>query len=209
MSGIRRALQIRFVTGLLAIVPIAVTVWTFWELFKFVDGLLGPLVQNTFAVRIPGLGLLVASLLVFLMGSFATHVVGRTTLEYLDKLLYRIPMFGNVYSAVKQLLNAFSPDNQVAFKEFVVVHHGDKGQYCFGFLTGEVSLRRASGEVEPLVAVYIPTNHLYLGDILLARREDILLTHLSVPQGIQIVLSGGISIPQVLREKLPLPERRA
>jgi uncharacterized membrane protein len=208
MSGIRRTLQIKFVTGLLVIVPIAVTVWTFWELFKFVDGLLGPLVVNTFALRIPGLGLAVASLLVLLMGSFATNVVGRRTLEWTDTLLYRIPIFGNVYSAVKQLLNAFSPNNQVAFKEFVVVHHREKGQYCFGFLTGEVSLQRVAGEPEPLVSVYIPTNHLYLGDILLARREDILLTHLSVPQGIQIVLSGGISIPQVLRQKLPQLERR-
>jgi uncharacterized membrane protein len=164
-------------------------------------------VDQTFAVHIPGLGLLVAVLLVVLMGSFATNVVGRRTLGYLDKVLYRIPIFGNVYSAVKQLLNAFSPDNQVAFKEFVVVHHREKGQYCFGFLTGEVALQRVAGEPEPLVAVYIPTNHLYLGDILLTRREDILLTHLSVPQGIQIVLSGGISIPQVLRQKLPHLER--
>lgn len=208
MSGIRRTLQLKFVTGLLVIVPIAVTVWTFWELFKFVDGLLGPQVVDTFAVRIPGLGLLVASLLVFLMGSFATHVVGRRTLAFLDRLLYRIPIFGNVYSAVKQLLNAFSPDNQVAFKEFVVVYNRARDQYCFGFLTGEVSLQRVGGELEPLLAVYIPTNHLYLGDILLARREDVMLTHLSVPQGIQIVLSGGISIPQFLRQKLPDPERR-
>jgi uncharacterized membrane protein len=66
-----------------------------------------------------------------------------------------------------------------------------------------VSLQRANGETEPLVAVYVPTNHLYLGDILLARREDVILTRLTVPQGIQIVLSGGISIPQVLRQDLP------
>lgn len=209
MSGIRRTLQIKFVTGLLAIVPVAVTVWTFWELFRFVDGLLGPFVEHTFAVHIPGLGLLVAICLVLLMGYFATNVVGRRTLEYLDKLLYRIPIFGNVFSAVKQLLNAFSPNNQVAFKEFVIVHHREKGQYCFGFLTGEVGLQRVTGEAEALVAVYVPTNHLYLGDILLARREDVLLTHLSVPQGIQIVLSGGISIPHVLRQKLPHMERRS
>lgn len=208
MSGIRRNLQIKFVAGLLVIVPIAVTVWTFWELFRFVDGLLGPLVMETFSTRIPGLGLLVATLLVLLMGAFATNVVGRRTLEFLDRLLYRIPIFGNVYSAVKQLLNAFSPNNQVAFKEFVVVYTPEKGHHTFGFLTGELSLQRATGESEPLVVVYVPTNHLYLGDILLARREDILLTHLTVPQGIQIVLSGGISIPQILRQKLPDPGRR-
>jgi uncharacterized membrane protein len=136
------------------------------------------------------------------MGIFATNVAGRRVLGWLDSLLYRIPIFRNVYSAVKQLLNAFSPDNQVAFKEFVIIHNRGTGHYCFGFLTGAVALQRANGETEPLVAVYVPTNHLYLGDILLARREDVILTRLTVPQGIQIILSGGISIPQVLRQEL-------
>lgn len=208
MSGIRRQLQIKFVTGLVVIIPMAVSVWTFWELFTFVDGLLAPVVADQLGRRVPGVGLLVAILLVLLMGLFATNVVGRRTLGWLDSLLYRIPIFRNVYSAVKQLLNAFSPDNQVAFKEFVLVPNREKGSYSFGFLTGEVALTRTSGETEPLVAVYVPTNHLYLGDILLVPREDIIQTRLTIPQGIQIVLSGGISIPQVLRQKLPDPDRR-
>jgi len=208
MSGIRRQLQIKFVTGLLVIVPIAVTVWTFWELFIFVDGLLAPVVADRLGRHVPGVGLLVAILLVLLMGVFATNVVGRRTLGWLDGLLYRIPIFRNVYSAMKQLLNAFSPDNQVAFKEFVLVPNREKGSYSFGFLTGEVALQRGSGETEPLVAVYVPTNHLYLGDIVLVRREDIIQTRLTIPQGIQIVLSGGISIPQILRQKPPDPDRR-
>lgn len=208
MSHIRRQLQIKFVTGLLVIVPIAVTVWTFWELFTFVDGLLAPAIADQLGRHVPGVGLLVAILLVLLMGVFATNVAGRRTLGWLDGLLYRIPIFRNVYSAVKQLLNAFSPDNQVAFKEFVLLPHGEKGSYSFGFLTGEVALQRGSGETEPLVAVYVPTNHLYLGDIVLVRREDIIRTRLTIPQGIQIVLSGGISIPQILRQRLPDPDRR-
>ncbi len=203
MSGIRRHLQITFVTGLLVIIPIAVPVWVFWELFTFVDRLLAPLVGDTFPFYVPGLGLLVATLLVILMGIFATNVVGRRILEWLDSLLYRIPIFRNVYSAVKQLLNAFSPDNQTAFKEFVVVHNRETGHYSFGFVTGSVSLQRTNGETDPLVSVYVPTNHLYLGDILLARREDVILTRLTVPQGIQIILSGGISVPQVLRQDIP------
>jgi uncharacterized membrane protein len=104
---------------------------------------------------------------------------------------------------VKQLLNAFSPDNQVAFREFVILKSQEKGTYAFGFLTGTVSLQRATGETESLVAVYVPTNHLYLGDIVLARPEDVILTRLTVPQGIQIILSGGISIPQVIRQTPP------
>ncbi len=208
MSGIRRQLQITFVTGLLVIVPIAVTVWTFWELFTFVDGLLAAVIADGLGRYVPGVGLLVAILLVFLMGILATNVVGRRILGWLDSLLYRIPIFRNVYSAVKQLLNAFSPDNQVAFKEFVLVPDREKGSYRFGFLTGEVALQRGSGETELLVAVYVPTNHLYLGDILLVRREDIIQTRLTIPQGIQIVLSGGISIPQILRQKVLDPNRR-
>jgi uncharacterized membrane protein len=208
MSNFRRQLRNKFVTGLVVIVPIAVSVWTFLELFTFVDGLLAPLFHDTLPIHIPGLGLLVAILLVLLMGIFATNVVGRRILGWLDTLLYRIPIFRNVYTAVKQLLNAFSPDNLVAFKEFVLVRNRDKGHYSFGFLTGEVALQRGSGETEPLVAVYVPTNHLYLGDILVVRREDIIQTRLTIPQGIQIVLSGGISIPQILREKLPDPDAR-
>ncbi|MFB3819956.1 MAG: DUF502 domain-containing protein [Candidatus Methylomirabilales bacterium] len=203
MKSIRRHLQIKFVTGLLVIVPIAVSVWTFWKLFLFVDGLLAPLVDETFSMRLPGVGLLVAILLVLLMGIFATNVVGRRILGWLDLLLYRIPIFRNVYSSVKQLLNAFSPENQVAFKEFVILRDREKGHYSFGFLTGELSLQRLSGETESLYAVYVPTNHLYLGDIMLVRPEDVILTRLTIPQGIQIILSGGISIPQALRQKLP------
>jgi uncharacterized membrane protein len=127
MSGIRRKLQITFITGLLVIVPIAVPVWVFWELLAFVDRLLAPLISETFPLYLPGLGLFVAILVVILMGIFATNVVGRRILGWLDSLLFRIPIFRNVYSAVKQLLNAFSPDNQVAFKEFVVVHNREMG----------------------------------------------------------------------------------
>jgi len=207
-SSLRRQLQIKFVTGLLVIVPIAVTVWTFWKLFLFVDGLLYPLVEETFPVHVPGLGLLVALLLVVLMGIFATNVVGRRILGWLDILLYRIPIFRNVYSAIKQLLNAFSPENQVAFKEFVILRNWEKGHYSFGFLTGDLSLQRATGETERLYAVYVPTNHLYLGDIVLVHPEDVVLTRLTIPQGIQIILSGGISIPQILRQKIAELDRR-
>jgi len=206
MSDLRRHLQIKFVTGLLVIVPIALTVWTFWELFNFVDGLLAPAVADRMGRHVPGVGLLVAILLVLLMGYVATNVAGKRMLGWLDGLIYRVPIVRNVYSAIKQLLNAFSPDNQVAFKEFVLVPRGEKGSYSFGFLTGEVALQRTSGETEPLVAVYVPTNHLYLGDIVLLRREDVIQTRLTIPQGIQIVLSGGISIPQILRQKFPDPD---
>ena len=207
MTSLRRKLQFTFVTGLLVIIPIAVPVWVFWELISFVDRLLDPFVGQTFPFHLPGFGLLVAVLLVLLMGVVATNVVGRRILGWLDSLLYRVPIFRSVYSAVKQLLNAFSPDNQVAFKEFVLLRNRE-GHYCFGFLTGAVALQRANGENESLLAVYVPTNHLYLGDILLVRREDIILTRLTVPQGIQIVLSGGISIPQVLRQEVPAPDGR-
>ena len=208
MSNLWRQLKIRFVTGLLVIVPIAVTAWTFWVLFDFVDGLLAPAVADRMGRHVPGVGLLVAILLVLLMGIFATNVAGKRMLGWLDGLIYRVPMVRNVYSAVKQLLNAFSPDNQVAFKEFVLVPRGEKGSYSFGFLTGEVALQRVSGETESLVAVYVPTNHLYIGDIMLLRREDVIQTRLTIPQGIQIVLSGGISIPQILRQRFPDPDSR-
>ena len=105
---------------------------------------------------------------------------------------------------------AFSPDNQVAFKEFVVLQNRE-GHYCFGFLTGAVALQRANGTTEPLVAVYVPTNHLYLGDLVIVPRDAVTYPDLAVEDGVKIVLTGGMALPEVLRGRHgaePVRERR-
>jgi uncharacterized membrane protein len=93
---------------------------------------------------------------------------------------------------VKQLLNAFAPDNQYGFKQVVLVEEPGAG-FVLGFLTREFVLDRGRG-AEPLVAVYVPTNHLYLGDVRVYPASLVSYPELSVEEGITLFLTGGMSL---------------
>jgi uncharacterized membrane protein len=98
---------------------------------------------------------------------------------------------------VKQLIVAFSPDNEHGFKRVALVEDPARGA-LLGFLTKEFTLDRGQGP-EPVVAVYVPTNHLYLGDVLVLPRDRVSFPDLTVEQGIRIFLTGGMALPSHLR----------
>jgi uncharacterized membrane protein len=87
--------------------------------------------------------------------------------------------------------------NTQAFKEVAIIRHPRVGEYAFGFITSTVVLQNYPTE-EELCCVYVPTNHLYIGDILLVNSNDVIRPNLSVREGIEIVVSGGMSMPQIL-----------
>src|SRR5262249_45726531 len=93
---------------------------------------------------------------------------------------------------------AFSPDNEYGFKRVVMIEDQRRGGFALGFLTREFTVDRGQGP-ETLVAVYVPTNHLYLGDILICQRERAMFPDISVEEGIRIFLTGGMALPPRLR----------
>jgi uncharacterized membrane protein len=143
---------------------------------------------------VPGVGVLVTALVVLLVGAVATNVFGRRVLARAESWLLHVPVFRTIYAPVKQLVAAFSPDNEAGFKKVVVVEDPRRGM-VMGFLTREFTLDRGRGP-EPLVAVYVPTNHLYLGDVVVCPREQAFYPDLSVEDGVRIFLTGGMALPQ-------------
>ncbi|CAN1215158.1 Protein CONTINUOUS VASCULAR RING 1, partial [Linum perenne] len=93
-------------------------------------------------------------------------------------------------------INIFDQNTQ-AFKEVAIIRHPRIGEYAFGFITSSVTLQNYAGD-EELCCVYVPTNHLYIGDIFLVSANDVIRPNLSVREGIEIVVSGGMSMPQML-----------
>jgi uncharacterized membrane protein len=104
-----------------------------------------------------------------------------------------IPVFRTIYAPVKQLVAAFSPENEVGFKRVVMVEDAQRG-WVMGFLTKEFTVDRGRGP-EALIAVYVPTNHLYLGDVAMYPRERVVFPDISVEEGVRIFLTGGMSMP--------------
>jgi uncharacterized membrane protein len=114
-----------------------------------------------------------------------------------EEWLLRVPVFRTVYAPLKQLVVAFSPDNESGFKRVVMIEAPGRG-YVLGFLTREFTLDRGRG-AELMLAVYVPTNHLYLGDIVICDRERATFPQISVEDGIRIFLTGGMALPPQVR----------
>lgn len=193
MQWLRR----RFVTGFFVTVPLVVSVAAFIWIFRQVDGFLGPLYAEWLGREVPGLGLATVIVGVLLIGTFAGNVLGKRLLQRGEHYLLRLPIFRTIYAPVKQLVVAFSPDNEYGFKRVVLVEDTARG-FMLGFLTREFTVDRGRGP-EPLIAVYVPTNHLYLGDVLICPREKVWYPDITVEQGIRIFLTGGMALGARLR----------
>ena len=193
MQWLRRS----FVAGFFVTVPLFISVAAIIWIFGIVDGLTTPMYDRLLGRRIPGLGIVSTALAIVLVGVFARNVIGRRVLQRTERWLLMVPVFRTIYAPVKQLVVAFSPDNEAGFKRVVLVQDATRG-FVLGFLTREFTVERGTGP-EELLAVYVPTNHLYLGDIVICERSRAAFPDISVEDGIKIFLTGGMALPPTMR----------
>jgi uncharacterized membrane protein len=193
MQWLRR----NFIAGFFVMVPVFISVAALVWLFSVVDGFTTPLYDQLLGRRIPGLGTVTTLVVIVLVGAFARNVIGRRILQRTEGWLLRVPVFRTIYAPVKQLIAAFSPDNASGFKRVVLVEDPRRG-FALGFLTREFTIDRGRGP-EELLAVYVPTNNLYLGDVVICERDRAVFPDITVEEGIRILLTGGMALPPRLR----------
>lgn len=187
----------KFMTGFVVLFPVAVTFLITWWFIQFVDGFFSPIYESL-GVDIFGLGFITSVLFTFFVGIFASSWLGSTVFWLGEQFIKRMPFVRHLYSASKQVSTAISPDqNTTAFKEVAIIRHPRIGEYAFGFITSSVTLQTDQGE-EELCSVYVPTNHLYIGDVFLVNSEEIIRPNLSIREGIEIIVSVGMTMPQVI-----------
>ena len=192
MSWLRRS----FITGFFVTVPLIISVAALVWIFQVVDGVTEPLSVRLLGQAVPGLGVLITAGLILVTGAIANNVFGKRVLQRAEHYLLQVPVFKTIYAPVRQLVAAFSPDNEAGFKKVVIVEDPKRGM-LLGFLTKEFTLDRGRG-AEDVVAVYVPTNHLYLGDVLVFPRDRVFFPDVSVEEGIRIFLTGGMALPEQL-----------
>lgn len=187
-------LKSRFIAGFFVTVPAFATAWLLWVFWSRIDDILAPVYEQMLGRPVPGVGFLTAIAVILLMGVIARNVVGRRVLGWGDTLLLRVPVFRLLYPSVKMLIDSFSPERRNAFKAVVLVQHPREGSYAYGFVTSEVIVETFDGKAE-MVTVFIPTNNLYLGDVVVVPRADVIATGLTVEEGVRIILSAGTATP--------------
>lgn len=204
-------LRRRLITGFFVTVPLVAAVvalvWVVRAIDQLTSGLPAGLIGRYLpgGQDIPGLGIVLTVAMVLLVGILATNMLGRRLVAQTEALLLHVPVFGAVYGPLKQLIEAFSPDNESGFKRVVLVQQAPQG-WALGFLTKEFIVDRQSGP-ERLLAVYMPTNHLYLGTVVVCSRDQVSFPDLTVEQGIRIFLTGGMALPPkvIARDDAPVP----
>lgn len=198
--GPSRLLRNTFIAGLVIVIPIVITVKALWWLFTYLDGLAQPLAVMLLGRKVPGIGFVTTLAVVFFSGLLFSSGPLRKLLEGIEDLLDAVPLVGSVYGTTKKVLSGFGdPRSQSAFKRFVFARL--PGRTTPGFLTGSFTLTLKDGTAHSLYAVYIPTNHLYLGDVVILPAEDVIETRLSVEDGVSLILSAGASVPPSLAER--------
>ena len=193
MSWLRRT----FIAGFFVTVPLFISVAALVWIFQLVDGATRPISERILGRAVPGLGVLLTAGIIMIVGALTTNMIGKRVLQRAEYYLLQVPVFKTIYAPVKQLVVAFSPDNEAGFKKVVIVEDAKRGM-ILGFQTKEFVLDRGRG-LEPVMAVYVPTNHLYLGDIVVYPRDHVIFPDLSVEEGIRIFLTGGMALPHHVR----------
>jgi uncharacterized membrane protein len=201
-TSIRATFKRRFFAGLFVLIPLIITFFIVRWFFIFIDGLLEPIYYKILGYHLPGSGFISAIVIIFIVGAISTNVFGRKVIKYTENIILKIPFFKGLYTAIKQIVDAFSPESKSSsFKKFVIVEYPRPGVFSFGFLTGECVLKKETDKPEScLKVIYIPTNLIYFGDVVLFRDEEVHNTNIPIDEGIKIILSGGIATPQMISE---------
>ncbi len=176
-----------FFTGLFVLIPVWLTVSIVVWVVHGVDKLFGS--------EIPGLGLLISVAILFLLGLIVSSTVGQLFFELFEEFLLHIPGVSSLYKTSKALTSVFSPNSQSSFRHVVAVEYPHPGALSLGFVTSEINLVSAPDNAAKWISVYVPTNHMYLGNVVLFPQDKVFATDLSVAAAIQITLAGGASFP--------------
>jgi len=185
-----------FITGLVLILPLAISLWIGLIIFNKIDKILSPIITKIIGYRIPGLGFILTFLIVLLIGIIGTRFIGKKIFATFDKLMLKIPLISTFYGTTKQLIDAFELSKKLPFKQVVLLEYPKKGIYVIAFImqaqTGEIQ------EITPqnLVAVFIPsTPNPTTGWLTFIPEEDIIPTTMTVENALKLVISGGIVAP--------------
>ncbi len=200
------------IAGLLVWAPLGITIWVLDLLFSTMDQTLLLLPETWrpekwLGIRIPGLGVLLSLLVIFLTGVFAANVIGERLIRFWEGLLARIPVVKSIYYSVKQVSDTLFSSKGVAFRKALLIQYPRQGAWTIAFLTGKPGGDVANHLSGDYVSVYVPTTpNPTSGFFLMVPRGDVVELEMSVDAALKYIISMGVVAPE---NRLPAPNRNA
>jgi uncharacterized membrane protein len=187
--------------GLLVWIPIMITVWVVRFLSRILDSSLVLLPppwrpEALFGTYVPGLGIALSLLLLFVTGVLVKNLFGRQFVDGLESLVLRIPVVGTVYGGAKTFSETVLTDKGKSFKQVVMVEFPRKGVYSIGFITAH-ELEEAQAKTEQVVTcVFVPTTpNPTTGFLVLVPRDEVVMMDMTVDEAFKMLLTLGVVVP--------------
>lgn len=213
-------LRTSFLTGIVVIAPIGLTVWLIWTVVGWVDGFVLPFVPEAYQpetifkrifgpetkVNIRGIGAVFFLVFTILVGWIAKGLIGRSLIDWAEGLVHRMPVVRSIYSGAKQIAETVFAQTETSFNNACLVQYPRKGIWAVAFVStstkGEID--RKIPRDEPLVSVFLPTTpNPTSGFLLFVPKEDVIILDMSVEDAAKLVISAGLVYPN---EKSANPE---
>lgn len=201
---VRLAARLRayFLAGILITAPLGLTIYIAWVFVTWVDRQVIPLLpdrynpENYLPVSVPGVGLVIVLVGLTAIGAITAGMLGRLFVAVSERLLNRMPVIRSLYAATKQIFETVLAHKATAFREVVLVEYPRRGSWVIGFITGATEGEIQELTDEEMVNLFVPTTpNPTSGFLLFVPRSDIVPLHMSVEEGIKMVVSGGIVTP--------------
>lgn len=195
MRQFMKHLKTNIFRGFLAIIPLGLSFLVIRFIYLAVDTRITGIIEKFIGFRIPGLGILLVLILLYLLGLAVSNWAGRRALALIDKITARIPLIKTIYTLGKQLAEALSLPGKQAFKKAVLVEQFRMGLWSIGFVTGTLVDKSDVGE--PMVKVFIPTApNPTSGFMVMVKESQVRDLNWSVPEAMNAIISGGIVGPE-------------
>jgi uncharacterized membrane protein len=195
-----------FITGLLVLVPLFITVWVVTSLIGMMDQSLLLLPEEwrpkaQLGLDIPGVGAILTVLIILITGLIATNFFGSKLILLWESLLARVPVVKSIYASVKQVSDTLFSDSGNAFRQAVLIQFPREGSWTIAFVTGQPGGDVANHLLGDFVSVYVPTTPNPTGGyFIMMPRHQVILLDMTVDAALKYIISMGVVAPQ---DKLP------
>ncbi len=205
-------LRTSFLTGIVVIAPVALTLWLIWSVIGWFDGFVLPFVPDAYRpeqilntifgydlkLNIRGVGVVVFLVFATLVGWLAKGLIGRSFIKYAENLVNRMPVVRSFYSGIKQIAETVFAQQERSFEKACMIEYPRKGIWAIGFISttakGEIAERNSSEG--PMVSVFVPTTpNPTSGFLLFFPKADIVELDMSIEDAAKLVISAGLVYP--------------
>lgn len=220
--GLIARVRANFLTGLVVIAPVGLTIWLIWSIVGWVDGFVLPLVPNryqpdrmiqdffgldpTVQINVRGIGVVIFLIFTVIVGWMAKGLIGRSFIGFAESLVERTPVVRSIYSGIKQISETVFAQSERSFEKACFIEYPRKGIWAIGFIStntkGELAARGNNGE--PMLSIFVPTTpNPTSGFLLFIPEKDVIVLDMTVEEAAKLVISAGLVYPNGKEEEEP------